>query len=76
MVRASSSFLKKRTKKLLIFWLHVAINVHPNEQKFLLLFQKEALSCLLRVNLHAAWYRWKHGATDRAAHRGRFQLGG
>jgi len=34
----------------------VGSNARANLQKFLLLFQKEALSCLLRVNLYAAWY--------------------
>jgi len=48
--------LKKRTKKLLLIEVCVGSNVRPNLQKFLLLFQKEALSCLLRVNLYAAWY--------------------
>jgi len=37
--------LKKRTKKLLIFGARVGFNARPNEEKFLLLFQKEVLSC-------------------------------
>jgi hypothetical protein len=55
-VKAISSFLSKRTKKLLLIEVCVGSNARPNLQKFLLLFQKEALACLLRVNLYAAWY--------------------
>jgi hypothetical protein len=41
-VKASSSFLKKRTKKLLIPWARTGSNGHPNRQKFLLLFSKRS----------------------------------
>jgi hypothetical protein len=46
-VKASSSFLRKRTKKLLLIGVRVGSNARFNLQKFLLLFQQEALSCLL-----------------------------
>jgi hypothetical protein len=39
---ASSSFLKKRTKKLLNVGARIGSNAHPNGQKFLLLFPKRS----------------------------------
>ena len=56
-VKASSSFLRKRTKKLLLIGVRVGSSGRLKLQKFLLLFSKEALSCLPRVNLNAAWYK-------------------
>jgi hypothetical protein len=32
--KESSSFLKKRTKKLLIIGVRVGVSAHPNKQKF------------------------------------------
>jgi hypothetical protein len=43
-MKASSSFLKKRTKKLLLLGVRVAFNAYLNEQKFLLLFPKRSAS--------------------------------
>jgi hypothetical protein len=67
-VKASSSFLKKRTKKLLIFWVRVAFNAHPNKQRFLLLFPKRSASLRPRrgaahsifftAREQAAWGEW------------------
>jgi len=42
--KANSSFLKKRTKKLLLLWVSVASNAYPKGKSFCFFFQKEALS--------------------------------
>jgi hypothetical protein len=40
--KVSSSFLKKRTKKLLFIWRTRCRNARTNKQKFLLLFPKRS----------------------------------
>jgi hypothetical protein len=46
--QASGSFLKKRTKKLLPFWLRRRLGtVAKRIESFCFFFQKEALPCLL-----------------------------
>jgi len=52
----SSSFLKKRTKKLFRLAAHAASPRRPTEKSFCFFFQKEALSCFLSVSLIAGWY--------------------
>jgi len=51
--KKSSSFLKKRTKKLLILGARVGANVHPNKQKFFGSFFQERTAFLLGLLL--AW---------------------
>jgi hypothetical protein len=50
-VKASSSFLKKRTKKLLFIGTRGGANVRPNLQKFLLLFSKRSAFFLMRAGM-------------------------
>jgi hypothetical protein len=47
-VKASSSFLSKRTKKLLLIEVCVGSNARPNLQKFLLLFSKRSAGLLAK----------------------------
>jgi hypothetical protein len=54
--KASSSFLKKRTKKLLSIGVRVAATRTPYEQKFLLLFPKRSAFLLPSVNFNAGCY--------------------
>jgi hypothetical protein len=56
--KASSSFLKKRTKKLLFMGLRPLAGAGPNIQKFFAsFFKNEGLSCWPeQVSVAGAWY--------------------
>jgi hypothetical protein len=59
MRKGSSSFLRKRTKKLLIIRRSRCPNrVRLIGKSFCFFFQKEVLSCCRWVSLKAAWYYW------------------
>jgi len=55
--KASRSFLKKRTKKLL-FYKDLALRRRARQvaKSFCFFFQKEVLSSVLSVNNNAGWY--------------------
>jgi hypothetical protein len=54
--KARRSFLKKRTKKLLLLRRALRCNANIKEQKFLLLFSKRSAFFLPMVRLNANWY--------------------
>jgi len=76
--KASRSFLKKRTKKLLFYkFLALRRRARQVTKSFCFFFQKEMLSSVVSVNDNAGWYNslfWRATLADQTKQSDRLLL--